>query len=84
MARPDLTDPAQRAAYLAELRQVARGTRTAGLAFAALGLVLALARAFWLPALPAVVPLAVIALSLGLMLLGIVRRTRWHLGRMRG
>lgn len=83
MPPPDLTDPTQRAAYVAELKQVARGTRSAGLALAFLGLALALVRALWLPAIPAVVPMAVIALALGLLLLGIVRRVRWHLGRMR-
>lgn len=81
---PDLHDPAQRAAYLAELRQVARGTRNGGIALAALGLVLAIVRAFWLPQLPAVVPLVLIVTALGLMVIGIVRRLRWHLRRMRG
>ena len=84
MVRPDLADPAQRAAYVAELKQVASGTRSAGLALAFLGLLIAVVRAVWLPAIPAVVPMAVIALALGLLLLGIVRRVRWHLGRMKG
>jgi hypothetical protein len=83
MPAPDLTDPAQRAAYVAELKQVARGTRSAGLALAFLGLVIAVVRAVWLPAIPAVIPMAVIALALGLLLLGIIRRVRWHLGRMK-
>lgn len=83
MARPDLNDPAERAAYLAELRRVGSGTRASGMAFAALGAGLAIVRAYWLPQLPAVVPLVVIVLALGLMLVGIVRRVRWHLGRMR-
>lgn len=81
---PDLHDPAQRAAYLAELRQVARGTRNGGIALALLGFVLALVRAFWLPQLPAIVPLVLIVTALGLILIGIVRRLRWHMRRMRG
>lgn len=84
MPAPDLSDPAQRATYVAELKQVARGTRSAGLALAFLGLVLAVVRALWLPVIPAVVPMTVISLALGLLLLGIVRRVRWHIGRMRG
>lgn len=83
MAVPNLNDPAERAAYLTELRQVARGTRLSGLALAFLGALLATVRALWWPQLPAVVPLVVIVTALGLILVGIVRRTRWHFGRMR-
>ena len=84
MAAPNLNDPAERAAYLAELRQVARGTRVSGIALAMVGCGLAVARAYWLPQMPAIVPLVAIVTALGLMLIGIVRRTRWHLGRMKG
>lgn len=84
MAASNLNDPAERAAYLAELRQVARGTRIGGLALAVAGAGLAIVRAYWLPTLPALVPLAVIVTALGLILVGIVRRARWHLGRLRG
>lgn len=84
MAAPNLNDPAERAAYLAELKQVARGTRVSGIALAVLGCALSLVRAYWLPQMPAIIPLVVIALALGLMAIGIVRRTRWHLGRMKG
>lgn len=84
MPAPNLHDPAERAAYLAELRQVARGTRTGGLALALLGVVTAVVRTVWWPQLPALVPLVLIVTALGLMLVGIVRRARWHLARMRG
>lgn len=83
MPAPDLNDPAERAAYLAELRQVGRGTRTSGLAFAAVGVGLAIAKAYWLPQLPTLIPLIAILLALGLMLIGIVRRVRWHVTRTR-
>ncbi|MES2755663.1 MAG: hypothetical protein V4659_13485 [Pseudomonadota bacterium] len=84
MTSPDLTDPATRAAYLAELRQVARGARLGGLTLAVVGAGLAVVRTYWLPQLPAWLPLAVIATALGLILIGIVRRTRWHLAHMGG
>lgn len=84
MAKPNLHDPVERAAYLAEIRQVARGARLGGLVLAMVGAGLAILRAYWLPELPALVPLIVIATALGLILIGIVRRIRWHLKRMRG
>lgn len=83
MTRLDLTDPAERAVYLSELRQVARGARLGGLALAVVGAGLALVRAVWRPDLPAVVPFTVIVTALGLILLGIVRRVRWHLTRLK-
>lgn len=83
MPAPNLTDPGERAAYLAELRRVGRGTRASGMAFALLGVVLAVVRAFWVPQLPELLPLILILLALGLMLIGIVRRVRWHLANMR-
>lgn len=82
-AHRNLDDPAQRAAYLAELRGVARTTRTAGVALATAGCGLAILRAVWLPALPALVPLTLIVTALGLLLIGIVRRVRWHWRRLR-
>jgi len=81
---PDLGDAAMRAQYRAELRQVAAGTRTAGLALAALGALAAVLRGTAAPWLPELVPLVLIVTALGLMLIGIVRRTRYHLRRMRG
>lgn len=81
---PDLTDPAERAVYLAEMRRVGSGTRAGGMAFALIGVVLAIVRAYWLPGMPQLLPLVFILLALGLMLIGIVRRVRWHMGRMRG
>ena len=83
MPAPNLNDPVERAAYLGEMRRVGRGTRASGMALAVLGAVLAVVRAYWLPELPELVPLTLILLALGLMLIGIVRRVRWHLGRMR-
>ncbi len=84
MPAPDLNDPAQLAAYRAELRHVARGTRSAGLMFAGLGLLAAVLRGTWAPWLPELVPVILIVTALGLMLIGIVRRTRYHLKRLRG
>ena len=84
MTKPDLNDPVERAAYLAEMRRIGSGTRAGGMAFAVLGVVAAIVRAYWLPQLPAVLPLALILLALGLMMIGVIRRVRWHLGRMRG
>ena len=84
MRRPDLADPAERAAYIAELSQVSRGTRSVGLALAVAGAGLAVIRAVWLPRLPALVPLVLIVLALGLLAIGMVRRVRWHFGQLRG
>ncbi|WP_326523480.1 hypothetical protein [Sphingomonas sp.] len=83
-APPDLSDPAVRAAYRAELMHVAQGTRRLGFLLAGLGLIAAVLRGTALPGLPEIVPLVLIVTALGLMLIGIVRRTRYHLRRMRG
>lgn len=84
MPAPNLNDPGERAAYLAEMRRVGRGTRAGGMAFAVLGVAAAIVRAYWLPELSELVPLALILLALGLMMIGIIRRVRWHMRRMRG
>lgn len=84
MPAPNLNDPVERAAYLAEMRRIGRGTRASGMALAVLGAGLAIIRAYWLPTLPQLIPLVLILLALGLMLIGIIRRVRWHVGRMRG
>lgn len=81
---PNLADPAERARYIAELRHVALGPRRLGVALALLGVVAAILRGTAMPHLPELVPLVLIVTALGLMLLGIVRRTRYHLTRMRG
>lgn len=83
MPAPNLNDPVERVAYLAEMRRVGRGTRASGMAFAALGAGLAIMRAYWVPQLPELVPLALILLALGLMLIGIIRRVRWHMANVR-
>lgn len=84
MPAPNLNDPAERAAYLGEMRRIGSGTRASGMALSVFGLTLAIVRAYWLPQLPELVPLVLILLALGLMMIGIIRRVRWHLGRMRG
>ena len=81
---PDLNDPAELARYKAELRHVASGMRGAGFALAGLGVIAAVLRGTVAPWLPELVPLILIATALGLMLIGIVRRTRYHMRRMRG
>ena len=77
MARPDLSDPAQRDAYRRELKGVARPIRVGALAFLTISLVLLLV----VPAQPTV---AYAALAVGAILsvIGIVQRTRYHRGRM--
>lgn len=81
---PDLGDPAELARYKAELRHVAAGTRAAGFALAAVGVLAAVLRGTVAPWLPELVPFVLIVAALGLMLIGIVRRARYHLRRMRG
>lgn len=76
-------DPAVVARYRAELRQVG-GPLIGGLALATLGVLAALLRGTIAPWLPELVPLILIVTALGLMLIGIVRRARYHLRRMRG
>lgn len=84
MTAPDLDDPAELARYKAELRHVASGTRAGGFALAGIGALAAVLRGTVAPWLPELVPLVLIVTALGLMLIGIVRRTRYHLKRMRG
>ncbi|HWK35718.1 hypothetical protein [Sphingomonas sp.] len=80
---PDLSDPVQLARYRAELRTVARGTRTMGIMLALVGVAAAILRGTVVPQLPEMVPLVLIVTALGLMLLGIVRRIRYHSARLR-
>jgi histidine ammonia-lyase len=80
----DLSDPAVRARYITELRMVASGARRAGIMLAVLGVIAAVLRATVWPWMPELVPLVLIVTALGLMLLGIVRRIRYHLKRRRG
>ena len=56
MTKPDLNDPAQRAAYRRELQGVAKPLRYTGVAFALLGAVLAIVRSKWAPQMPSAIP----------------------------
>ena len=58
MTKPDLNDPAQRAAYRRELQGVAKPLRYTGVAFALLGAVLAIVRSKWAPQMPSAIPVA--------------------------
>lgn len=82
--RPNLNDPAERAAYARELRGIARGVRHGGVAIALAGVALALLRAKLWPQLPSVVVMVVVALGASLMLTAIALRTAYHAARMRG
>ena len=84
MTAPNLSDPAERAAYRRELQGVARPIRYTGVSFAVLGVVLALIRRLWFPDLPAIVPIAALGLGVLNMIAGIILRTRYHQARMRG
>ena len=83
-APPNLSDPAERAAYRRELQGVARPIRYTGLSFALLGVMLALIRLLWFPDLPTIVPIAALGFGVFNMIAGIVLRTRYHQARMRG
>jgi hypothetical protein len=83
VTKPDLSDPAQRAAYRRELQGVARPLRYTGVAFALLGVVLAIIRSKWAPEMPYVIPLAALALGALNMLGAIAIRTRYHQQRMK-
>ena len=80
---PNLTDPAERAAYKAELKQIARPLRMGAVWLAVLGALLAALRAKMLP-MPIAVPAAVLGLAFFLMVLGITVRVKYHQRRMRG
>ena len=57
---PNLSDPAELAAYRAELREVARGLRYGGVGVTLIGAGVALARAKLWPAIPVLVPVVMI------------------------
>ncbi|MHA6719945.1 hypothetical protein ACX40Y_10910 [Sphingomonas sp. RS6] len=80
---PRLSDPAERAAYKAELRTVARPLRMGAVWLAVLGALLAAVRARLWP-MPIAVPVAVLGLAFFLMVLGITVRVKYHQRRMRG
>jgi len=81
---PNLNDPAERAAYRRELRGVARSVRLGGVGIALVGVGAAAIRALAIPAMPALVPIVVIAWGVLLMLTAIALRTAYHVRRMRG
>ena len=81
---PNLSDPAEFAAYRQELRQVVRGLRLGSVGVMILGAVTALLRAKVWPAIPMLVPLVVITLGVTLMITAIAFRTAYHARRMRG
>lgn len=83
MTKPDLNDPVQRAAYRRELQGVARPLRYTGVAFALLGVMLAITRSKWAPQMPSAIPLAALALGVLNMVGAIAIRTRYHQQRMK-
>ena len=81
---PNLNDPAERAAYRRELRGVARAGRWGGIGITLAGATIAAVRAWAWPAMPALIPIVVIAWGVLLMLTAISLRTAYHARRMRG
>ncbi|MES2097423.1 MAG: hypothetical protein V4459_11760 [Pseudomonadota bacterium] len=81
---PNLNDPAELAAYRQELRGVARGVRLSGVTLAVVGALIAIARAWWMPSIPKLVTLIVIAAAVMLMLTGVALRAAYHKHRMAG
>lgn len=84
MTPPDLSDPAQRAAYMRELRAIVRPIRIMGVVFAGVGLVFAILQRTRFPAIPTVIPLGLIAFGALHMVAGIAIRTKYHRKRMKG
>lgn len=80
---PNLNDPAERAAYKAELKQIVRPLRMGAVWLAVLGALLAALRAKVWP-MPIAVPAAVLGLAFFLMVLGITVRVKYHQRRMHG
>jgi undecaprenyl pyrophosphate phosphatase UppP len=84
--RPDLNDPEQRAAYQAELRGVARGWRSIGVAFLITGLAGLLFH--WNQDVPILqshlgqVSICLVVVGIVLCVAGIVARTSYHRKRM--
>lgn len=84
MAPPDLTDPAQRAAYARELAGVARGIRRMGIVLAAAGAVLLLLQRREVAAVPLWLAASVLGTGLMLTITALAARARYHALRMRG
>ena len=85
-APPDLTSPEGRAAYRRELNGIARRTRTLGVILALTGAGIGLTR-FYMEPWPLWIRGLALALCLSgivLLIIGVVRRTRYHLRRIAG
>ena len=81
--RPDLNDPAERAAYQRELRMVARPVRWLGVALAIVAAILALVRARYAPQIPMILPLFLLGIAALHMIAAIVIRMKYHQARMK-
>jgi cobalamin biosynthesis protein CobD/CbiB len=81
---PNLKDPGDLAAYRREVRGVASGVRWGGIAIILVGATVAALRAWVWPAIPALIPLIVVAWGMLLMLTAIALRSAYHARRMRG
>jgi hypothetical protein len=76
---PDLSDPAEQAAYRNELRGIARKTRFSGIALASIGALLALAsKRAEDPSMWRLGAILAIAAGGGLMIFGMARRAMHH------
>ena len=75
-------DPADVRRLRAELAYVSAPQRL-GFVLAGLGVAAAIVRGTALPALPRIVPAALILTALGLVVIGTIRRVRWHRRRVR-
>lgn len=88
MTRPDLARPEGRRAYAAELRGVARGWRYTGLGLVTLGAIglVAVARtdAPWGAGLLGPATIAALVVGWAIIIVAIVKRTRYHRRRMTG
>ncbi|HEY5712398.1 MAG TPA: hypothetical protein VIT38_10925 [Allosphingosinicella sp.] len=88
MERPDLATPEGRRAYVAEMRRVALGWRIAGLAMVALGAGGLIAtrltgNAVWHSTI-GIASVAVLALGWAIVIVAVLKRTRYHKRRMAG
>jgi len=81
---PNLKDPLALAAYRRELRGVASGVRWGGIGITVIGAMVAALRAWAWPAIPALIPMVVVAWGMLLMLTAIALRMAYHARRMRG
>jgi hypothetical protein len=88
MTRPDLATPEGRRAYTAELRGVARGWRYTGLGLVTLGAIgiVAVARtdARWGAGVLGPATIAALVVGWAIIIVAIVKRTRYHRRRMTG